>query len=413
MIRKNNSASLSGAAGRSERLEIRKITREECPAALALWAHAFEGGSADTSDWDDDMDELVEGDAPTYGIFDAGGLQAAVLINAYESVFGPDVVLKMGGIGGVACLPASRGKGYARAGIRHALERMRDAGQVVSTLYPFSFAYYRKFGWEWTGVRRKYEVPTSVLQAGPETEFVRAAAPEDRPTIKNLYAQYAKNYRGMLARSEKAWTRKLKDGKDKRAYTYLYERDGQAEGYLTHRGVKEEETHLREFVALTPRAERGLLGLLKRHEMQVKKFVWRAPENDALWLRNPTYHWDIETKIFPVVQGRVVDAAAALAELRPAGIANGAFTFALTDEHADWNAGTWRVEVEAGSVIVQRTTDAPQISLDIQAFSQAFFGVPNAQALRESDRLQVHDEAAFARFAALLSGPPVFLNDDF
>ena len=55
----------------------------------------------------------------------------------------------------------------------------------------------------------------------------------------------------------------------------------------------------------------------------------------------------------------------------------------------------------------------PQITLDIQALSQGFFGVPNLNQLRDSDRLQVHDETGFSRFAALLSGPPVFLSDDF
>ena len=379
---------------------------------FAVWAQAFEGGSADTSGWESDIEEIAAGDPMPYGIFDENGLQAAVLINAYEAHFGPDVILKMGGVGGVACLPASRGKGYARAGIRHALEQMRDAGQVVSTLYPFSFAYYRKFGWEWVGIRRKYTVPTSVLQTAPETENVRAAMPQDRPKIEALYTEYARNYRGMLVRTEKAWTDKLKDSKDKRTYAYLYEQDGKVEGYLFHRGHKE-ETHLREFICLTPRAERGLLGLLKRHEMQVKKFTWRAPENDALWLRNPTYDWDIETKILPVVQGRVVDAAAALQALKPNSAENGAFTFALSDEHARWNAGIWRVEIESGRVAVRPTTESPQITLDIQAFSQGFFGVPNLNQLRESDRLQVHDATGFARFAALLSGPPVFLNDDF
>ena len=392
-------------------MNIRPITKEEWPDTLAIWAQAFEGGAKDMSGWDVEADELEEGLQNTFGLFDESGLQSVVLINAYEAYFGPDVLLKMGGIGGVACLPASRGKGYTPLGIRHALARMRDAGQVVSTLFPFAFAYYRKFGWEWVGIRRRYTVPTSVLQISPETENVRAATAADRPNIEAAYAQYARSYRGMLARKAADWERILKDGKDKRAYAYVYERDGQTEGYLLHKGNKE-ETHLREFLCLTSRAERGLLGLLKRHEMQVKKFTWRAPDDDAFWLRNP-YHWDIETKTMPVVQGRVVDAAAALQSLKPTGLENGAFTFALTDEHADWNAGTWRVEVEAGQVRVRPATDAPQIALDIPAFSQAYFGVPNAALLRRSDALQVHDETGFARFAALLSGPPVFLNDDF
>ncbi|TKH33755.1 GNAT family N-acetyltransferase, partial [Paenibacillus polymyxa] len=32
--------------------------------------------------------------------------------------------------------------------LTHALEEMKTAGQSLSFLHPFSFAFYRKFGWE-------------------------------------------------------------------------------------------------------------------------------------------------------------------------------------------------------------------------------------------------------------------------
>jgi predicted acetyltransferase len=392
-------------------MEIRVLTKEEEKACFPLWSQAFEYGRREMSAWEDWPDDATEGGSYTCGVFDAEGLQATVLVNDYRVHLGPEVIVPMGGIGGVACLPASRGKGYAGACLQYALERMKETGHVVSTLFPFSWDYYRRFGWEWVGVDRKYAVPTRILRPDPETENVRAATPADRPAIADAYRQFATQFRGAVARNEKAWNAILDDRKDKFTYTYLYAQDEQPEGYLTYRGGKEEETWLREFICLTPRAQRGLLGLLRRHEMQVNKFAWSAPDSDPLW--SHFFHWDIETKVKPVTQGRVVDVPAALRAWRPKRERRGAVTLAIQDESAPWNTGSWRVEFEGGEVSVRPTQDAAQVSLDIQALSQAYFGTPTADEIRAAERLMVHDEYGFAALRDLLDGPPMWINDDF
>src|SRR5262249_488389 len=154
--------------------------------------------------------------------------------------------------------------------------------------------------------------------------------------------------RGMLARNAKTWATLLDDSKKEFTYTYLYERDGRAEGYLTFRGGKEEETYIREFHCLTARAQRGLLGLLRRHEMQAETFRWRAPGDEPLWTHD--YCWDIETRLLPVTMGRVVDVPGALQAWKPDPAERGAVTFAVQDECAPWNTGVWKAAFEDGHV---------------------------------------------------------------
>ena len=55
---------------------------------------------------------------------------------------------QLGGIGGVATLPQYRRRGGIRACFREALPDMYGSGYDFSYLYPFSTAYYRKFGYE-------------------------------------------------------------------------------------------------------------------------------------------------------------------------------------------------------------------------------------------------------------------------
>jgi len=388
-------------------MEIRPITEAEQDQAIYVGSQAFARGARDHTYRDDPNEDT----SVSFGIWDEAGLQAKVVVVDYRVHLGPEVVVPMGGIAGVACLPASRGRGYAGAGLKYALERMREAGQVVSTLFPFSWDYYRRFGWEWVGAYPHYSVPTRILKSDPGTEMVRAATPQDRPKIEEAYRQFAGRYRGMIARTERHWNRFLEDSPKHFTYTYVFEPEGQVEGYLTYRGGKEEETWLREFICLTPRAQRALLGLLRRHEMQVNKFTWSAPPDDGLWSRD--YHWDIETKLGPVTQGRVVDVPAALQAWKPSSSTQGKLILGVQDECAPWNTGPWQIDFSDGHVEVHPTHAQPQISLDIQAFSQAYFGTPTVAELRAWERLHVHDEAGYQALTGLLDGPPMWMNDSF
>jgi len=88
-------------------------------------------------------------------------------------------------------------------------------------------------------------------------------------------------------------------------------------------------------------------------------------------------------------------------------------TVQVFDESADWNTRTWRLNCEGRKVMVQPTDAAPQVSMDIQALSQAYFGTPDLDALRRAERLMVYNEPGYALLRAFLDGPPMWMNDDF
>ena len=311
----------------------------------------------------------------------------------------------------MACLPAARGKGYAGDTVRFALERMKEAGQMTSILTPFHWGFYQNLGWDWTGARRRYSILSRALPSDPETEFVRAATLADRPGINALYVAFAAQYRGMVVRTDTEWNHMLNDRKKEYTYAFVYEKEGRIEGYLVFHGWKEEETRIREFLALTPRAQRALLGLLRRHEMQVKKFAWNGPENDMLW--NQFMHWDIETKLIALQMARIVDLPGALSLLRPSADKNSTVDLAIRDANAPWNEGVWQITLEAGRVEVKASQALPQVEMDIRQATQAFFGSPTLEDIRRAERLTVHDEAGYRCLQTLFHGPPMWINDDF
>ncbi len=389
-------------------MEIREVGPEDYERTVYLGRQAFAHGRRGGKSFLDDPNHPP---MTILGAYDEAGLQARVSILHYQVHLGEQVIVPMGGIGGVSCLPASRGKGYVGALLDATLLRMRAEGQVISSLFPFSWEFYRRYGWEWVGTTREYSVPTRILKASAETEKVRAATPADRAKIEACYTQFAQQYRGMLVRDEKMWNDILKDEDEHFRYTYLYENEGVTEGYLSLHGGTDDATYIEEFVALTPRARQGMLGLLRRHDMQTEKFTWRAPGDDGLY--HTLCHNDLETKMFPTTQGRIVDVAGAFTALRPERYKNPPFTMAVTDEHAPWNAGVWEVEVTDGNVMARKTDAEPQMSLSIQALSQAYYGTPDIAEIDNDEHFLIHDWTGYFGLCQLLDGPPMWTYDGF
>ncbi len=388
-------------------MEIRPIPPEDLPAYQHIASLAFERGVPAEIE----PERFNHPARHRIGVYDAGGLQACLTVLDFQMLFGHHR-RPCGGIAGVQSHPAARGRGYAGALLRRSLEMMRESGQYLSSLWPFSFAYYRGYGWEWTGYTRQYKLPIRLLTTDPETQHVEEVR-GDLPALLNpIYEARAVRYNGMLVRDADRWPGHLEPWDRREPAVYLYRRAGRAEGYAILRYMKDNETlRASDFVALSARAYRGLLGLIHRHGMTVEKTEWQAPPDDPFW--SLVQDWSVETRVVPAGMSRVVDAAAALRALRPDPALRGALTLGLEDRHAPWNTGTWRITVEGGAVEIASTTETPGVALDIQALSQAYWGTPSLELLRPWDRVQVDRDADFGLLAALLPARTAWLADGF
>ncbi len=123
----------------------RKLTLEEHWRANLCMAAAFEY----PFEWNKENENApeVDPDAEWYGAFPAEDQPpvSTLIINRKEVRFDGHI-LKMGGVGGVATLPAHRRGGAIRACMGAALRDLYDEGYALSHLYPFSTSFYRQFG---------------------------------------------------------------------------------------------------------------------------------------------------------------------------------------------------------------------------------------------------------------------------
>ena len=403
-------------------MELRLLTLENKPAIDKLMAEAFHGGSRPEPE-SDAPNEAKPGLPQTkLGVFDGTRLVACAMIDSLHLAWG-EADAPMGGIGGVACTADQRGRGHVGRLLGESLRTMREAGQYLSGLYPFAFAFYRRHGWDWVGEQKQYVVPTSELKAGPEGRCLTGYEGLDAlEIVRPVYERFARRHCGMGLRTETApgetvphwWKQALDHHGNRTTYVQVY-RDavtGQAEGYLTFRYPADGDTgQVGEFVANTSAAYRSLLSVLHYYGVQVEKVKWSAPMNDPLALH--MMHWDLKTKIQPLFMGRVVDVAAALVALRPAGDLSGTLSLQVSDGQCDWNNQTFAVTLDSGHVSVTPTHNAPGITLDIQTLSQAYWGQPSLDLLRASGRVAVTDEAQYALLSRLLPPHICFLRDFF
>lgn len=387
-------------------MEIRAIDPESVEDFRRIISQSFGRGTPCTAE----PDSLPA--RGRIGAYEGGRLKAVLRVLDFQMLFGEDR-RPCGGIASVAVDPAARGCGYAGALLDRSLEMMRDSGQYLSSLWPFDFGYYRRHGWDWTGMLTQYSVPVGILPASPEARYVEPITQDVVAALNPLYEAQATRYNGALARDDSRWGRQTGPQGDRHPAFYRYVRDGRSEGYAIIRFGDDRDctAEASELVALTGRAYRGLLALLHHHAMSAKTFRWSGPADDLLW--SVLNHWDVETKRVPLGMSRVVDLKAALEAMHPDPSLQADAVIGVTDEHAPWNEGAWRVETESGVVRLERTADAPGIEVDIQALTQAYWGTPSLADLRRADRVTVHDESAFRAHCALLPPRIVWLADDF
>jgi predicted acetyltransferase len=403
-------------------MELRLLTPDDNPAQKTLMSEAFSGGrrpapsSEDRADTAQKLEETTK-QPPILGIFEGSRLVASLTIEDLHLFWGDDIV-PLGGIAGVACTADQRGRGHVGRLLIESLRTMRDAGQYLSGLFPFSVAFYRRYGWEWVGEKRTFTIPTSEIKAYPQGKHLRNyEGPEALEIIRSVYETFARQSCGMMTRTDPIpsfWDHALKHHDNRTTYVQVYinpETD-QAEAYLTFRYPQDGDTgRVGEFFANTPAGYRGLLSVLHYYGTQVRRVRFSGPADSPL----PLYvmHNDMEAKTEPLFMGRVVDVTAAFTALHPPADLSGRVALKVIDEHAEWNQQTFALNIDAGRITVTTVTEEPGITLDIQTLSQAYWGQPSLAQLRKSDRLSVTEETQYCLLAQVLPSRVCYLQDGF
>jgi predicted acetyltransferase len=172
-------------------MEIRELgAADRASVSLPMQEYAFQAtpANADLVQALERRQRFYEGNLTLVAREDGDAVAQADGLPMRQNVRG--AVYPMAGVAGVATLPRARRRGYARALVNELLDRMRDTGHAVSTLYPFRASFYQRFGYVGLPTTRTVTFPPAafagLLGADLPGEVTLASAAEGYDAYRAL-----------------------------------------------------------------------------------------------------------------------------------------------------------------------------------------------------------------------------------
>jgi predicted acetyltransferase len=306
-------------------------------------------------------------------------IAASLICTPGTARFGNDIV-PFSAVGAVGTHPDYRQHGLAGLMMQESVKMLYRNGYCASALWPFSYKYYRKFGWELGGEQRKYIVPADVAAGLATSDNVRPALKADLPGINDLITRFSRHYTCITTRDEAWWDCILtiydfklggEDDPTANPGPWIHETNGIIDAYafiiISGEGDGK-KISIRELVADNPRARQAILSRLTALELPIEFF---APINDDFLQELPDPR-AITCHLEPSFQFRVINPPAAL-ELRTT---DSEFKCHLGFSISDPVLGMFDFDIEAdnGKLKMVKSRAKERLSIDVQVFSQLYSG---------------------------------------
>ena len=293
-------------------------------------------------------------DAKVIGAFDGNNLMADMRITDAENYF-EGSVLTCAGVGGVASKPEYRNRGAVRKLFEaffngELIEQKYD----ISILYPFSEAYYRKFGYEVMSKSLELTVPLKELGSAPKNSDVELFDGSNTEALCGLYNAAAQKFN--LAFRREGSCGFSPDPYGSSSYTYMWKNTaGEFRSLVNYSVDRPNKTvYVDEIYYLDRESLAGILGFLRNYEGNQETVVFKK-----LPLNTPVLNFISNEK--PIVQkgfnmgcARIIDVESVLNKKKyPDG--RGHFTVQITGDTVEANNAVFGVEYENGRAEVKRT----------------------------------------------------------
>ena len=392
--------------------EYRKITPEENFNMARLQGIAF----SYTQDEKAIRDKIEKGEVNTDNTYGAveenGNITAGMYATPFTMWFDGQKV-SMCGIGGVASLPESRRQGNIRKIFEKVFDDIYENGTVFSHLYPFSYDYYRKFGYEHCGMATRYKLPIDCARKlknnGSAYEFIK----DDDVKIKltEIYETYASRHNIMISRSQKRWNEVFNISLLGLEHLYYWK---DAENNIKSWAKLKNSGDTIEIIDIAWIDHESMLGILQfvgMFEGAAKKMAFRAsPEFIAELYWNNIY--EIETENNFLGMNRIVNAKRAL-ELMKKPDGDGKFVIKINDEFAEWNNRTYSVEYGFGESLVKEISAGADIDIEVseRALTQMILGTYDFEQIAKRNDARIDNNTRILKEA--FCKKPLLMADYF
>lgn len=394
-------------------MNVRPIRKEEMSEVMKLQSVAFIYSvdlEKEAKENNDKADESIRG---YFG--DDGKLYSCIHVIPFKARFdGKDIM--MGGIGGVASFPERRAGGNIKELMQYGLKEMYEKKWMWSYLYPFSFEYYRKFGYELSLNFYKATIPLDCFRHFPSSGSVKHYVPRnDDSDIKAIYRKFIEDKNLAIIRDERLWKYKLDhDPYKELQYTYIwYGNDGKPGSYIIFDVERNKDNFfdilVRELVWVDKEALEGIFAFLTKMRAQYSRVIWEVPSwlNILLIFPDPS---KIQCEAIVKGMSRIVDVKEVLkAVAKPEG--KGSFVVKVFDNFLDWNSGTFSVSWGPDGTEVIEHAAEPDFECTIQLLNQLCIGYAGIEEMLYSNDVKVYKNHLM--LSQVFKRKKLYINNNF
>ena len=356
-------------------MNVRKVTPQENKRVNELFAIAFEMGLQDEPFLP--CDDTIT----TWAAFDGEHMTSTLSETRFHVQFDGHSCL-MGGMGGAASLPQYRRHGGIRGCFEASLRDQYEKGYDFSYLYPFSTAYYRRYGYERCIQHLNVTVDLGLLKV-TDTQGKFALSESDNPQTEAIRAvdQVWENKFNMMVLHEESfydWTKKVNPARDMN-FTYVYyAKDGSPRAYTTFKMENQPDgrnLQCSRFFFTDAEGFMGLMQIFKSLSSDHRFVKFTLPYGQGLEYLMPEWsmgaaYWTVNNNAGMV---RVINVPNVLMKASYHG--SGEAILEIEDPQIVENQGIYRVVFEKGKAVsVDKTEKAPDMKLSMPAFSALISG---------------------------------------
>lgn len=399
--------------GVSEMSGVKRMNEEQVEEMFQLAVYAF--NSESTEKRKERFKKIVK-HSWNYGFFYEDNLASQIISTPFTVAF-HGVNYQMAGIGCVSSYPEYRGKGGISAIMKQLLAELAENKVELSYLAPFSYPFYRKYGFEQLFEQINYTIkaanwPNVKSQPGL---MKRVNYEEAKDVCQMIYSVSSNHQRGGVIREPWWWDYTV--GMNQEYQFALYEDElGKAQGYLIYQSSAESFV-IKEWGFLTNQAFQSIIRFIGSHNGSSREFRLETGfdgKNLSYLIPSPL----IEMEITPFMMARIVDLNNFLDKYPFTPGIKEVYYLKVEDEYGPWNNGIWKLEVnETGESIVTKFDQVPEeirdealIVSSIQALTQLFMGYRTGSELSFYEKITGNTQLIQSLDARLVKGSPVLAD---
>lgn len=349
---------------RGESMIVRKLNGSERYDANLISVFCFHER---ISDPEARRAEIEKQTVEDWGAFDEDGTLMARVINHRFEFYIDGTKVKAGGIGAVSTLPEYRESGAIKQIFQKLLKEAYENGEVISTLFPFNHAFYRKQGYEVVTFQNNYELNPGLLGDYKFSgKVIRWNPGESVEEYLEIYNTFIKAFNFSMPRTAQQMAEHMKVDRlyQDRKFSYLLKEDGENVAYLTFTDIRNNPAailHVEECAWINAKGFRAILAFLGRFTADYGMIQLPLPFGIDLLriLRSPRAYEIHKTSRFDFMV-RAINVPKLLEVMKKPKDCD--FVIRVYDESIEENNGVWRVTND--SVESYQGTEQPDIAVN-------------------------------------------------